>query len=190
MQGVYLRRSDFAVIPHSYAQQFNPIDQIVFYMKGEKSMGKNHESWEMCSKHAKLNFSKFNEILGQKQLKHEIFMRNFPAVAFLLDNGVNACAYHHEDADFPTALHCAANIGDDAMVNRLIASGASVNCANEFGETPLHYAARSGSLPCVKALILANACVMAKNADSLYPHQVCRSEEIRIFLEEISKMLI
>jgi ankyrin repeat protein len=60
--------------------------------------------------------------------------------------------------DGMTALHWAAERGDDAMVTVLVAAGASAGARTRIGDyTPLHLAARAGSGPAVAALIRAGA---------------------------------
>jgi ankyrin repeat protein len=60
--------------------------------------------------------------------------------------------------DGMTGLHWAAERGDEAMVNVLLATGASVAGRTRIGDyTPLHLAARSGSGAVVAALLKAGA---------------------------------
>jgi len=60
--------------------------------------------------------------------------------------------------DGMTALHWAAERGDDVLVSLLLAAGASPSVRTRVGDyTPLHLAARSGSGPAVRALLAAGA---------------------------------
>ncbi len=60
--------------------------------------------------------------------------------------------------DGMTALHWAAERGDDALVPLLLAAGASASVRTRVGDyTPLHLAARSGSATAVTALLAAGA---------------------------------
>ncbi|KAG0725493.1 Transient receptor potential channel pyrexia [Chionoecetes opilio] len=52
-----------------------------------------------------------------------------------------------------TALHRAAQIRWSAGVHYLLAAGASVYAKNQFGQTPLHYAAASKSTTCIQLLL-------------------------------------
>lgn len=73
----------------------------------------------------------------------------------LLATGADANA---APGDGMTALHWAAERGDDAMVTVLVSAGASVNARTRVGDyTPLHLAARSGSGPAVTAILKAGA---------------------------------
>ena len=61
-----------------------------------------------------------------------------------------------------TALHRAAERGQEKVVAYLIEKGADVNGADGLGWTPLHLAARQGRLAIVKRLVKAGAKVEAK----------------------------
>ena len=54
-------------------------------------------------------------------------------------------------------LIVAAHDGHSTVVERLLASGADVNQANESGETPLYWAARHGYLTVVERLLASGA---------------------------------
>ena len=56
-----------------------------------------------------------------------------------------------------TALHWAAELGQDKAVSTLIRSGASVHLLDMFGETALHYAAENGHQKTVDFLLNHNA---------------------------------
>lgn len=59
-------------------------------------------------------------------------------------------------------LSIASQYGHDNIVNYLISKGAKIEDQDEYGSTPLHYAARSGHLDVVKILINAGADVNKK----------------------------
>ena len=59
----------------------------------------------------------------------------------LKDGGANLLI---GDADGCTALHCAAELSDVQLVDRLLGAGAEVNALDNFDRTPLHAAALSG----------------------------------------------
>lgn len=78
-----------------------------------------------------------------------------PAVRTLAAQGADVNA---SLGDGMTGLHWAADRGDDAMVQVLLASGAAVDGRTRIGDyTPLHLAARSGSGTVVAALLKAGA---------------------------------
>lgn len=56
---------------------------------------------------------------------------------------------------FPLSLACSR--ADVGLVAELLAGGEDPNEKTEFGNTPLHKAARSGNAPCVEALLAAGA---------------------------------
>lgn len=61
------------------------------------------------------------------------------------------------------ALHAAAQRGDVALVQELLARGAPVNVFDEIGMTPLHYAAKEGHVPVLDLLLRAGAEVDAQD---------------------------
>ena len=68
-----------------------------------------------------------------------------------------------------TPLHSAAAAGSAELVGDLIASGATINAGDVYGDTPLHAAVTSGSGPCVRLLLLAGARVDIPGAGALTP---------------------
>ena len=70
-----------------------------------------------------------------------------------------------QDANGKTALHYAARGPDDRTkktAKALLAAGADPNICNSLGETPLHVAAKEGSVAVAKALIKARANIHAR----------------------------
>ncbi|KAK7082488.1 hypothetical protein SK128_002283, partial [Halocaridina rubra] len=76
---------------------------------------------------------------------------NIDALEILLAKGVHVNG--HGGSFHETGLHRAAQIGWTAGVNFLLSMGASVYAKNQFGQTPLHYAAASRSNTCIKLLL-------------------------------------
>ncbi len=84
------------------------------------------------------------------------------ALRTLLAQGADVNAPH---GDGMTALHWAADRGDEAMVSMLVFAGASVSAVTRIGQyTPLHLAARAGSPSAVEALLKAQAPVSVKTS--------------------------
>ena len=61
------------------------------------------------------------------------------------------------EADGTTALHWAAWAGDSALVEALLAAGASPTATNRYGMTALHLAAVNGDVPTMRKLLEAGA---------------------------------
>ncbi len=81
------------------------------------------------------------------------------AVRALLTQGADVNA---PQGDGMTAIHWAAEHGDQAMADMLLFAGSNVAAVTRLGQyTPLHLAARSGSAPLVAALLKAGAAVSA-----------------------------
>ncbi|KAF2351756.1 Ankyrin repeat-containing domain [Trinorchestia longiramus] len=77
--------------------------------------------------------------------------RNMAEVVGLLKAGVKV--NHHEGAFSETALHKAVMNSWEAGVQTLLGHGAKVFTKNQFGQTPLHYAACARSVQCTSLLI-------------------------------------
>ncbi|HXB68090.1 MAG TPA: ankyrin repeat domain-containing protein [Candidatus Acidoferrales bacterium] len=73
-----------------------------------------------------------------------------------------------------TGLHEAVRTCDVAVVERLIASGASINENDPARNTPLHEAVRSGQPACVYLLLAANANRYPPNRAGQTPHLLAR----------------
>jgi len=63
-----------------------------------------------------------------------------------------------------TGLHAAAHKGDVAQLQRLVASGASLNATDAHGRTPLHVATFAGQREAIRALV--KACADLNRLDS------------------------
>lgn len=66
-----------------------------------------------------------------------------------------------------TPLHVASKWGNSAVVERLLAAGAQIECFTRDGLTPLHCAARSGHAQVIQLLLNAGANYSAKTRVSL-----------------------
>ena len=76
---------------------------------------------------------------------------NLEGLQALLSSGVHVNV--HGGAFHETALHRASQIRWAEGMRFLLAAGASVFAKNQFGQTPLHYAAASKSTTCIKLLL-------------------------------------
>lgn len=76
---------------------------------------------------------------------------NLEGLQALLASGVHVNG--HGGTFHETALHRAAQIRWSAGVRFLLDAGASVYAKNQFGQTPLHYAAASKSTTCIQLLL-------------------------------------
>ena len=77
------------------------------------------------------------------------------AVQVLIDQGADV---NVPQGDGMTALHWAAERGDDAMIRTLLDAGADVGAVTRIGDyTPLHLASRAGSGAAVESLLEANS---------------------------------
>ena len=77
-----------------------------------------------------------------------------------------------------TILQHAARYGHIKCVNSLITAGASVNTADEFGNTPLMGAAISGRTPCIRALLKTGCHINRTHADgtNALEHHIAESK--------------
>ena len=67
--------------------------------------------------------------------------------------------------------------GDAISVDLLLRHGASVQCSDNAGMTPLHWAAVKGSKACIKHLVEAGADLNAKEGQGKTPRDM--AEELR-----------
>ncbi|KAK8723841.1 hypothetical protein OTU49_011570 [Cherax quadricarinatus] len=76
---------------------------------------------------------------------------NLEGLQSLLEGGIHVNG--HGGSFHETALHRAAQVRWATGVRYLLSAGASVYAKNQFGQTPLHYAAASKSSACIKLLL-------------------------------------
>ncbi|KAM9469654.1 espin-like protein [Clarias gariepinus] len=67
--------------------------------------------------------------------------------------GYGECSLEDQDAEGATALHLAARFGRADVVQCLLTAGGSTELQTHCGALPVHYAAASGNLTCVKLLM-------------------------------------
>ena len=68
-----------------------------------------------------------------------------------------------------TALHYAAQLGDQRMANALLYYKAPVDARDQFGNTPLHWAAQRGSMSVMQLLLDSGASVDVQNKQGMTP---------------------
>jgi ankyrin repeat protein len=101
-------------------------------------------------------------VQGPSPVADAAMRRDIEAVRTLLKQGADVNA---AQGDGMSALHWAAEHGQAAMAEMLIAAGANVRAVTRIGGyTPLHVASRSGSGVVVKALVKAGSEVNATTA--------------------------
>ena len=86
-----------------------------------------------------------------------------------------------------TALHFAAGLGNEALVEALLSWGAAVDQQDHNGATPLHLACQEGCHSCVLTLLKARANLTLPNKNGFLPiHTAARHSRVEIvnaFLE-------
>ncbi|CAK4507948.1 unnamed protein product [Aphanomyces euteiches] len=82
-----------------------------------------------------------------------------------------------------TALHRASANGHLAIVNELLAHGASVNAADKYGDTSLHRASAYGYMDVLNVLFDAGAKKHKKNKGGWIARDFGRNGEVKVLLE-------
>ena len=87
-----------------------------------------------------------------------------------------------------TALHYAAQLGDQRMVQALLYYKASVDPRDQFGDTPLHWAAQRGNVAIVQMLIDAKAAIDPQNKQGVTPLMMAakagQTQAVRLLLKD------
>lgn len=113
----------------------------------------NPEAMKLLIKHgANPNINSDYGTPLQKQLLNRV-NPNERISKLLVENGARALEYNFGNTD----LHLAAMVGFADVCAALVQSGADINAKNEYGRTPLYYAARHGHRKAVEVLIAADA---------------------------------
>jgi uncharacterized protein len=73
------------------------------------------------------------------------------------------------DDNGETALHYAAQLGDQQMVQALLYYKATIDPRDQFGNTPLHWAAQRGNTAVLQMLIDAKAAIDPQNKQGVTP---------------------
>lgn len=86
-----------------------------------------------------------------------------------------------------TALHYAAQLGDQRMVEALLYYKASIDPRDQFGNTPLHWAAQRGNVAILQMLIDAKAAIDPQNRQGITPlmmaAQAGQAQAVRLLLK-------
>lgn len=87
-----------------------------------------------------------------------------------------------------TALHYAAQLGDQRMMQALLYYKAPVDPRDQFGNTPLHWAAQRGNLAILQMLIDAKAAIDPQNKQGVTPLMMAakagQSQAVRLLLKD------
>jgi ankyrin repeat protein len=87
-----------------------------------------------------------------------------------------------------TALHYAAQLGDQRMVQALLYYKAAVDPRDQFGNTPLHWAAQRGNTTILQMLIDAKAVIDPQNRQGVTPlmmaAQAGQAQAVRLLLKD------
>jgi ankyrin repeat protein len=87
-----------------------------------------------------------------------------------------------------TALHYAAQLGDQKMVQALLYYKASIDPRDQFGNTPLHWAAQRGNATILQILIDAKAAIDPQNKQGVTPLMMAakagQAQAVRLLLKD------
>jgi ankyrin repeat protein len=87
-----------------------------------------------------------------------------------------------------TALHYAAQLGNQQMVQALLYYKAAVDPRDQFGNTPLHWAAQRGGVAVLQMLIDAKAAIDPQNRQGITPlmmaAQAGQAQAVRLLLKD------
>jgi uncharacterized protein len=87
-----------------------------------------------------------------------------------------------------TALHYAAQLGDQQMIQALLYFKAAIDPRDQFGNTPLHWAAQSGNTAVIQMLVDAKAAIDPQNRQGVTPLMMAakagNAPAVRLFLKD------
>ena len=106
-----------------------------------------------------------------------VYSDDFEALENYLSSGLDVGQTRSSKPDF-SLIDAAVSVRSPRIVRLLIDYGADINTIDSAGDTPLHRAARQGSLEIVKSLLNAGADVDAKNDLGLKAASVARIAEL------------
>ncbi|XP_067008964.1 tyrosine-protein kinase Shark [Anabrus simplex] len=103
---------------------------------------------------------------GRTNLLHRATKEgNYTVVSELLKCGYRSLEAKNQEGQ--TAVHLASRLGKDAILKKLIESGANINCRDTAGYTPLHYACQSNLPNTVRILVqVGYANIQARNTET------------------------
>lgn len=92
------------------------------------------------------------------------------------------------DGNGEMALHYAAQLGDQRMVEALLYYKAAVDPRDQFGNTPLHWAAQRGDTRVMQMLIDAKAAIDPQNRQGITPLMMAaqsgQAQAVRLLLKD------
>ncbi|KZT12536.1 ankyrin [Laetiporus sulphureus 93-53] len=91
------------------------------------------------------------------------------------------------NVDGKTALHVAAQRGNEELVRMLCDLGADYDLADNDGNTPLHYASAWGHIPIVQLLIERGCQYLARNNEGFTPSDYAYSTSTRDTLQDTAR---
>ncbi|XP_055313985.1 tyrosine-protein kinase Shark isoform X3 [Sitodiplosis mosellana] len=105
---------------------------------------------------------------GRETLLHRATKKGDIKVVEAMLQSSNQRTLDAKDTEGRTVMHLACLLTDNAesILDNLISCGANVNCRDEEGYTPLHYACRTQPLSLVRKLVDAQAFIDARNNDT------------------------
>ena len=109
-----------------------------------------------------------NRNLGKEVLSYGIMNNHIAAVNVLITNNVGIEGKLWINPPRTALMLCAEN-GHDSLVRLLILQGVYANYQNAYGDTALHFAARSNHIQCGILLVEAGASVRLRNKASATP---------------------
>ena len=105
----------------------------------------------------------------------------FDQAELLLNNGMDI---NFKTKEGKTALIHFSEKGDKASFKFLVKHNADLNAQDNLGNSALHYAAKSGHVEIVAALLKKGAKTNIKNKKKLTPYNVARDRKIVVLLNE------
>lgn len=138
-------------------------------------MFKNSNATKILLSQNGINIEQEDDI-GRKPLSVAISYKAYDAADLLIENGANVNAHLTNNQ---TLLHGATIDNQNRFILALLANHANPNSQDDFGNSPLHYAAYLNNLYACRELIAAGANKDARNIENMTPLDVSQSQAIR-----------
>lgn len=134
---------------------------------------------------------------GKKDIKtdNEFGKTVLKIAEFLIENGADISA-RTEIGSLPIHIASVGSCGNDELIRLLIMKGSrlTVDVKDNYGNTPLHYAARSGWTEIINELLLSGSDINSLNEDAENPLHVAvkdgQREAIKLLIEKGAKVNI